>query len=574
MTLSALLTLSFALVGNAFNVSQPNILYIVADDFGWADVDWHPGLGDARPSTPRLAALSAAGVRLESFYTQPICAATRSSILTGRYVQRLGFQHNNPPKAVGGVGAVPLSEKLLPQYFKDAGYATYHVGKWHGGMIKEPYLPHMRGFDTSFGYYEGAIDYYKHTVGGNILDLHEANGGGAATCQPKFNGTYDLEMFADRAKTIMTEHDKAKPFFMYLALHSVHDPDECPAAWYKKYPGVTDTDNRRTMCAMVSAMDDRVGDLVDHFHATLGSNAVLLFHSDNGGPTYPGAGTLNYPLRGGKLTLFEGGMRVNAFAWSPLIAKPGRTEMGLVHITDVIPTLAGRLGGANLAGGKPLDGFDVWDMISEGRPSPREEILHLFDPLGNAEYLDVSGCAATGQLGACQNSSAIRVGDWKLIVGMFATCASNPNSSALAERLCGWHRYIGKNSGSDGIGEAIDSESGFGPSGPPPLPSRASNWHRESLSPPVVLFNVSADPEERHDLAAQHPDIVKKLLMRLDNYRAQEWMDPQWPPYNTCDTPGHSCKKRRIAYAISAAKRGCCGPFVSDSDWELDQLVV
>lgn len=556
----------FFSIGLASTVSKPHILYIVADDFGWADVEWHPGPGDARPSTPRLAALSAAGVRLDSFYTQPICAATRSSILTGRYVERLGFQHNNPPKALGGVGAIPLDEKLLPEYMHDAGYATYHVGKWHGGMIKDAYLPHVRGFDTSFGYYEGAIDYYKHTVG-NVLDLHDATKGGEASCQPKFNGTYDLDMFATRASDIMSAHNKSIPFFMYLALHSVHEPDECPAKWYDMYKGVTDTDNRRTMCGMTSIMDERVGQLVDHFGEQLGSNVVVLFHSDNGGPTYAGAGTLNYPLRGGKLGLFEGGIRVNAFAWSPLIAKPRRTEMGLAHITDIIPTLAGRLGGSSLTGGKPLDGFDIWDMISEGKQSPRKEILHLLDPLGNADALDVQGCADSGQQGACQNSSAIRSGEWKLIVGMFAACAHAPNSTAATERACGWHRYI--DSVDSPFEEVADPESGYGSSGPAILPAVWSPY-----GVPVVLFNITADPEERRDVSDQHSDIVQKLLARLEEYRTGEWLDPQWPPYKTCDTPQKSCKLKRLAYIASAAKRGCCGPFVDDSDGPSEEVVV
>ena len=209
---------------------------MVGDDYGHSDLGYHGG--DIK--TPNMDKWSALGVRLESFYTQPICAATRSSILTGRYVQRLGYQHNNPPKAFGGVGGIPLGEKLLGQYMRDAGYATHHVGKWHGGMLRKEYFPTNRGFDTSFGYYEGAIDYYDHTIGPAFLDLHAGTSADpmAQACQPLFNGTYDMDMFTDRALSIVDAHpdrtrsEFTKPFFMYLAFHSVHAPDECSQYWY------------------------------------------------------------------------------------------------------------------------------------------------------------------------------------------------------------------------------------------------------------------------------------------------------------------------------------------------------
>ena len=334
------LLVAVALLATAVRAaSQPNILYILGDDYGHSDIGYHGG----DIPTPRMDQFAAQGVKLESFYAQPICSATRSSILTGRYVTRLGFQHHNPPLAVGGVGAIPLGEKLLPQYMADAGYSAHHVGKWHGGMIKEAYLPQNRGFETTFGYYEGAIDYYKHTVG-PFLDLHSAVAGGEQSCQPQFNGTYDLDMFVSRANAVVDGHPETKPLFLYLALHSVHEPDECPAFFYDKFPNASDADNRRTMMGMTSALDEGVGNVVDHWReaksAAFWQNSLVIFHSDNGGPTYPGAGTNNFPLRGGKLTPFEGGVRVNAWVYSPtLIAKPGRVENGMMHITDIVPSI-------------------------------------------------------------------------------------------------------------------------------------------------------------------------------------------------------------------------------------------
>ena len=248
-----------------------------------------------------MDALARGGVILDSFYTQPICAATRSSIMTGRYVSRFGFQHFNPPKALGGVGAVPLSEKLMPQFLSEMGYDTHLVGKWHCGMIKQPYLPHNRGFNSTFGYYEGAIDYYNHTVGKKFLDLHAAKPGEEPQCLPQYKGKYDLDLWRQRAFDIIDGHGgNGRSLFMYLALHSVHEPDEVPQKWYAMYPNVTDTDNRRTMCAMVTAMDSAVGDVVRKWKAKgaeFWRSSLVLFHSDNGGPTYAGAGTSNWPLR-------------------------------------------------------------------------------------------------------------------------------------------------------------------------------------------------------------------------------------------------------------------------------------
>jgi hypothetical protein len=166
-------------------------------------------------------------------------------------------------------------------------------------MIKTKYLPQNRGFDTAFGYYEGAIDYYTHTVG-PFLDLHEAVAGGEQQCLPQLNGTYDMVLFGEKANALLDAHleehtgangSLVAPLFLYLALHSVHEPDECPKNWTDLYPHVSTADNRRTMCGMVSAMDSVVGDVVSQWQSKMGRNWIMLFHSDNGGPTYPLAGT-------------------------------------------------------------------------------------------------------------------------------------------------------------------------------------------------------------------------------------------------------------------------------------------
>eukprot|EP01045_Picozoa_sp_COSAG04_P014895 COSAG04_NODE_1142_length_8088_cov_3.373388_4_plen_278_part_00 len=256
--------------------------------------------------------------------TQPICAATRSSIMSGRYVIRTGFQasprvpcsnlavlpdielvvaqHFNAPVGGGGVGALPLKEKLLPQYLKEAGYATHHVGKWHLGLIKPAYLPQNRGFDTSFGYYSGAIDYYQHTAQGH-LDLHRATAPGAEqTCGIIYDGTYDLGVLITEANRVLDRHSPQnasartafsgptsqppvlEPLFLYLALHSVHEPNEVGEEWIRPFPHVPNpiACPRRTMCGMIAAMDHGLGQFVDHWQTAKGeafwNNTIILFH--------------------------------------------------------------------------------------------------------------------------------------------------------------------------------------------------------------------------------------------------------------------------------------------------------
>jgi hypothetical protein len=287
----------------------------------------------------------------------------------------------------------------------------------------------------------GAIDYYTHTAQGH-LDLHRAAGAGSKqTCGTIYDGTYDLGVLITEANRVLDRHSPRSPnatdpeapeapldpLFLYLALHSVHEPNEVDPAWTQPYMHKPNPLScpRQTMCGMIAAMDDGLGQLVDHWRSAKGetfwNNTIILFLSDNGGPVYPGAANKNLPLRGGKLTLFDGGMRVNAFAYSAgwLPSANGRVEKCLTHITDIIPTFVGLAGGSLTGSNGKLDGYDIWPTISKGAPSKRTEILHLLDPLGNDASVQVKGCVGSGDApGKCSNSSAIRVGDFKLIVGV------------------------------------------------------------------------------------------------------------------------------------------------------------
>ncbi|KAK9532288.1 hypothetical protein VZT92_009679 [Zoarces viviparus] len=471
----------------ALAAERPHVVFILADDFGWNDVGYH----NSEISTPNLDKLSAAGVRLENYYVQPLCTPSRNQLMTGRYQIHTGMQHQIiwPCQPY----CVPLDEKLLPQWMKEAGYATHMVGKWHLGMYKKDCLPTRRGFDTYFGYLLGAEDYFTHVHCAAIsalnltrcaLDLRE--GEEVAT---EYKGVYSTELFSQRASSIIKTHNSSKPLFLYVALQAVHDPLQVPERYVAPYSFIKDH-NRRLYAGMVSAMDEAVGNITLALQrGGLWDNTVLVFSTDNGGQTRSGGS--NWPLRGRKWSLWEGGIRGVGFVASPLLKRPGAVSRQLIHVSDWLPTLVGLAGGST-NGTKPLDGFDVWNTISNGLPSPRLELLHNIDPL----YVDIAPCPGTGRPVTLAQAvsggsradfgfnvsihAAIRSSNWKLLTGY-------PGCDV-------WFPRPGHNS------------SGSGPSRADPLKS-------------VMLFDVEKDPEERHDLSATFPAVVEYLLGRLQQHQ-------------------------------------------------------
>ncbi|MCZ6462872.1 MAG: arylsulfatase, partial [Proteobacteria bacterium] len=278
---------------------QPNVLLILADDLGWNDVGYH----GSEIRTPHLDALATEGVRLESFYVQPYCSATRAALLTGRYPMRMGLQKGliRPWEKDG----LPLEERTLAEALKGAGYATAALGKWHLGAAREAYLPLWRGFDHHYGHYNGAIDYFTHELYGG-LDWHR---NGIAVDEEG----YATDLLADEAVRWIRRVDPGRPFFLYLAFNAPHSPLQAPDEQRDRYPEIDDP-RRRIYAAMVSALDDGVGRIVAALEEDGRlDDTIVVFASDNGG--HPKAEGDNTPLRGQKGNAYEGGIRVPAFVF-------------------------------------------------------------------------------------------------------------------------------------------------------------------------------------------------------------------------------------------------------------------
>ncbi len=357
--------------------SRPNVVFLLSDDQGYADVGWHGG----EIKTPNLDKLAAAGARLDAFYAQPVCSPTRAALMTGRYPMRHGLQVGVVrPWAQYGL---PLDERTLPQALKDAGYETAICGKWHLGHVRPEYLPTHRGFEHQYGHYNGAIDYFTHMRDGGF-DWHRDD----RACHDE---GYSTHLIAKEAVRIIRENGGKRPLFLYVPFNAVHAPHQVPAEYTKPYAHLKEP--RRTYAGMVAALDEAVGQIVAAVEAAgTRQNTLFVFSTDNGGPN-PGRVTSNGPLRAGKATLYEGGVRVcAACAWDGHI-KPGSVVNEPLHMVDWYPTIL-KLAGASPSQPLPLDGRDAWATIAEGKPSPHEEILNNVTP----------------------TAGAIRVGAWKLVV--------------------------------------------------------------------------------------------------------------------------------------------------------------
>lgn len=363
---------------------RPNIVVIVADDLGWADVGYHGGNID----TPSLDRLAEQGVQLNRFYTTPICSPTRAALMTGRDPIRLGVAYGviMPWDNIG----VNPAEHFMPESFGAAGYQTAMVGKWHLGHAQMTYHPNERGFEHFYGHLHTEVGFYPPfaNVGGKDFQVN------GVTADDEGYETY---LLADEVSRYIRERDAQKPFFIYMPFIAPHTPLDAPAELQEKYKDIdTDlpparsnqTDSTRRIskmlmresarpmyAAVVDGMDQAIGQVLDTLDEEgLSDNTIVLFFSDNGGAAYSYGGADNAPLRGGKGETFEGGIRVVSLMRWPEKLQGGQIFDQVMTVMDVFPTLA------DAAGVDPLntfefDGSSLWPSISEGATHSREDMV-------------------------------------------------------------------------------------------------------------------------------------------------------------------------------------------------------
>jgi arylsulfatase A-like enzyme len=426
---------------------KPNVLLIVADDLGWQDVGWH----GSKFLTPVMDKLVSEGVELDRHYVQPVCSPTRTALMSGRWTSRFGPHVLAPTNLRAFLpGTVTIASAL-----KQCGYETYLTGKWHLGS-KPEWGPNQYGFDHSYGSLTGAADpwTHKYRTGPFENTWHR-------DCKFVTEEGNATELIAAEALKFIRE--KHAPWFIYVPFQAVHIPVDAPDQYKKKYAGVkfhddpAKQDSLLRFGAFVNQMDTKIGELMAALESTAQrSNTLVIFTSDNGGLASGGnpyvgkvagspALSSNLPLRGYKNQLYEGGVRVSAFANWPGVLAPKKLE-AFLHAADWFPTIT-RLAGWACPSDLKLDGQDAWPLLT-GKEQQKPRTVYIPHPSGSVIIHD----------------------GWKLI--------AYKGAGAKGKKKAG-----------------------------------------------TELYQVSVDPSETKDLAAEHPEKVAALEKILENMRKDDRQD-------------------------------------------------
>ncbi len=394
---------------------QTNIVLLVADDLGYGETGCQ---GNTEIPTPHIDALARNGVRMTSGYvTASYCSSSRAGFLTGRYQTRFGHEFNPTGEYnLSPLAGLPLTQKTMADHLKAAGYATGLVGKWHLGG-HEKFHPQNRGFDEFYGFlheghyfkpapYEGVetflrkkdlpagegvrqrkgdIIYSSHM--GHDEPLYDKHNPILRGRKPIVEQQYLTDALTREAKAFISQHAE-EPFFLYLAYNAVHSPMQATFAYLRKVGDIGDV-HRRIFAAMLANLDTSVGAVMEHLREhKLEENTLVFFISDNGGPTRELTSS-NLPLRGGKGSLYEGGVRVPFIVQWKGVLPAGKVYRQAVTSLDILPT-------ALAAAGAPAvetDGVDLKPYLTGQNQQAPHDVL--FWRMGTR--------------------TALRKGDWKIV---------------------------------------------------------------------------------------------------------------------------------------------------------------
>lgn len=377
-------------LGGAFLMSQcttvekqkPNIVIILADDLGWADVGYHGGAF----STPNIDQLAEKGIRLERFYTAPISSPTRAGLMTGRFPSRLGIRKAViPPWRAYGLDE---TEETLADVLRDAGYAQRAIiGKWHLGHSRRAYYPLNRGFTYFYGHLNGALNYFTHIREGE-LDWHK-------NWDSCYDEGYTTDLLTNEAVKFIGQQSTDSPFLLYVAYNAPHSPFQAhpeDIAVYAANPAFAkDKDHlteeelmRCTYAAMITCLDRGIGKITQELERTGQlDNTILLFFSDNG--PAPGSPGLALPLRGEKSQEWDGGVRVPAIMlWKKGFKQPGISDQVTGYI-DVLPTIR-EIIGVKAPPKKELDGISIYPVLKGDRKTIERDLYLGRSVIVNQDY--------------------------------------------------------------------------------------------------------------------------------------------------------------------------------------------
>jgi arylsulfatase A-like enzyme len=366
----------------------PNFVVIVADDLGWNALSYNDE--DISFATPTLAGLASKGIIMGNYYAQEVCSPSRASLLTGRYPLSVGMQYGMV--AATAEWGLDLDEVTIAEVLSDNGYKTHMLGKWHLGYFSPLFLPTARGFDDYIGYVNGENYYWskRSTDYPEFVDFMEAD----RDCYKPYNGSdmhdYSTTFYTNHAIQIIDDHPTDEPLFLYLAYQAVHDPFVDTGKFRNGMPdSLMDADvlsqihtnivgtQRKEYIKSLYQLDKHVGYVYDKLvEKDLMDNTYIIFMSDNGGCFYGGG--KNGPLRGSKGSLFEGGIKVDSFIYSPKLKSGGTTYDGLMHVSDWFPTMLALAGITYTPDSEhSLDGVNQVDGWLNVR-TPRDTLLYNY----------------------------------------------------------------------------------------------------------------------------------------------------------------------------------------------------